>query len=337
MGVSWPRKFGGRGLDPLSELVVSEELAAADALPYGTGRIALLVAGPTLLEFGSRQQMARFLPRILDGTESWCICVTEPGSGSRITAATTKAVPRGSGFVLNGRKIWSSEAHHADLGLVLARTNPSAAKSWLGLSYFIVNMRDPGVTVRPIRKMSGVADFCEVVFDNVQLPANRRVGPLNGGWRVAATVIALECLLSHQPARLLQDLGYLIRLARQARYLGASARQNHAVRQQLAGFSIEAEMIRRAAAEALAGRKDGYGSIASAVKIASGELNRRIHSAALELLGTGGLSERSGLSSGEEAWLHKYFDSCTQLIARGTAEIHKNLISRYALGLRGDT
>jgi len=313
---------------------VSEELAAADALPYGTSRIALLVAGPTLLEFGSLEQKKRFLPRMLSGEESWCICVTEPNSGSQITAVTTKAVPRSSGFLLHGRKIWSSEAHHADFGLVLARTNQTAAKPWMGLSYFIADMRDRRVTIRPITKMSGAADFSEVVFDDLALRANRRIGPLNGGWRVAATIIALECLLSHQPARLQQDLRQLVLLAQKSRFLGRSARGNDVLRQRLADLSIETQMIRQSAIGALAGAADGYGSAASAIKIASGELNRRIHSLALELLGPAGLAERGEMSLNEGVWLRKYVDSCSQLIARGTAEIHKNLIARFALGLR---
>jgi len=189
-GVAWPREFGGRGLGVLEELVYYEECALAGA-PDGLSRIGRLLVGPTLIAHGTPSQRARYLPQILSGEEIWCQGFSEPNAGSDLAAVETSAVRQGDHYVVSGTKIWTSFAQHANRCLLLAKTSHSRSRHH-NLSLLIVDMRQPGVSVSPIRQITGVQEFNEVCFDEVLATVADRIGEEHEGWRVAMTTLAAE-------------------------------------------------------------------------------------------------------------------------------------------------
>lgn len=190
MGLHWPVELGGRGLSALHHLAFYEELAAGHA-PPPIGLIGLDVVGPTLLAFGTKDQQQRFVPPLLSGEEIWCQGFSEPDAGSDLAGIRTTARLTGDVFIIDGQKVWTSWAHKADWCALLARTDPEADRHG-GISYLIVDMRSQGVTVRPLRQFSGDEEFCEVFFDNVEVPTANLVGDLHDGWRLAMHTLAQE-------------------------------------------------------------------------------------------------------------------------------------------------
>src|SRR5438477_160142 len=190
VGMDWPPEFGGRGASILEQLVLYEELARAEA-PQFVNRGGLSMLGPTLMAYGTPAQQRRFLPRILTADEIWCQGFTEPNAGSDLANRQTRAVLEDDAFVVNGQKVWTSMAHVADWCFLLVRTNPDAAKH-KGISFLLVDIKTPGITVRPLRQLTGEAEFNEVFFDNVRVPKDNLVGTLNEGWAVAITTLAYE-------------------------------------------------------------------------------------------------------------------------------------------------
>lgn len=190
MGLHWPVEFGGRGLTALHHLAFYEELAAAHA-PPPIGLIGLDVVGPTLVGFGNEEQRNRFVPPLLSGDEIWCQGFSEPDAGSDLAGIRTTARLVGDAFVIDGQKVWTSWAHKADWCALLARTDAGAERH-RGISYLILDMRSQGVTVRPLRQLTGDQEFCEVFFDNVEVPAGNLVGDLHDGWRLAMHTLAQE-------------------------------------------------------------------------------------------------------------------------------------------------
>lgn len=191
-GITWPARWGGQGLTDAEERAFAAE-ARHYTLPTGVFYIGLGMTGPTLVERGTDAQRERFIRPLLRGEEIWCQLFSEPGAGSDVAALQTRAVRDGDGWVVNGQKVWTSVAHHADWGLLLARTDVEAPKH-KGLTMFVVDMRRPGVTVRPLRDMTGRANFNEVFFDDVPIPDEHRVGEVNDGWSVAVTTLLHERL-----------------------------------------------------------------------------------------------------------------------------------------------
>jgi alkylation response protein AidB-like acyl-CoA dehydrogenase len=191
-GITWPRQWGGQGLTQEEERAFAAE-AADFTLPTYVFSIGLGMTGPTLVDRGTDQQRERFLRPLLRGEEIWCQLFSEPGAGSDVAALQTRAVRDGDDWVVNGQKVWTSVAHHADWGLLLTRTDVDVPKH-RGLTMFVVDMRHPGVTVRPLRDMSGRANFNEIFFDDVHIPDEHRVGEVNDGWSVAVTTLLHERL-----------------------------------------------------------------------------------------------------------------------------------------------
>ena len=188
--IHWPAEYGGQGKTGIEAGVFSEEESRFDT----TGNMFMIgidMVGPTLIAHGTHEQKARFLPPMLRGDEVWCQLFSEPGSGSDLASLSTRAVRDGDEWVIDGQKVWTSSAHTADFGICLARTNPDAPKH-AGISYFLVDMHAPGVTVRPLRQIDGAIHFNEVFLDGVRVPADRLVGDLHDGWRVASTTLTAE-------------------------------------------------------------------------------------------------------------------------------------------------
>jgi alkylation response protein AidB-like acyl-CoA dehydrogenase len=188
-GITWPTEHGGGGGTAAMQVVWAEE-AARFELPGNVFAQGIGMAGPTIIAFGTPAQQARFLRPMLRGDEIWCQLFSEPGAGSDLAALTTRAEPDGDSYVVNGQKVWTSSAHFSDWGILLARTDPHAAKH-KGITYFL-DMRSPGVDIRPLRQMTGASHFNEVFLTDVRIPADHVVGPVNDGWRVAMTTLTSE-------------------------------------------------------------------------------------------------------------------------------------------------
>ena len=190
VGIDWPTDYGGRGASPLEVALAQLEYGRSRA-PQLVNRVGLNLAGPTLLAWGSEAQKSRWLPRILDAGEIWCQLFSEPGAGSDLAALTTRGERVEGGWRLSGQKVWTSYAQYARWGICLARTEPDAPRH-RGISYLVVDMTDPGVTVRPLRQITGEAEFNEVFLDGAFVSEGRLVGPAGDGWRVANTTLAHE-------------------------------------------------------------------------------------------------------------------------------------------------
>ena len=190
VGIDWPREFGGRGATLTEQIILFQEMARAES-PQFVNRGGVSMLGPTLMKFGTPAQQKWFLPRILTADDLWCQGFSEPNAGSDLANLQTRAVRDGDAFVVNGQKVWTSMAHVADWCFLLVRTDPAAAKH-KGISFLLVDMRTPGITIRPLRQITGEAEFNEVFFDNVRVPAENLVHKLNEGWAVAITTLAYE-------------------------------------------------------------------------------------------------------------------------------------------------
>lgn len=193
VGVTWPEEAGGRGGTPMQQAIIDQEMARL-GVPGLINLIGIGMCGPTVIAHGSEDQKQRYLKRLLRAEDVWCQLFSEPASGSDLAALRTKAVQDGEGnWHISGQKVWTTLAHLADYGILLTRTDPDVAKH-RGLTMFVVNMKDPAVTVRPLKQMSGGADFNEVFFDDLVVPDSERLGEVGDGWRVALTTLMSERL-----------------------------------------------------------------------------------------------------------------------------------------------
>ena len=240
VAVSWPKEYGGRGATLLQNIIFHEELERIGASAAGGFGISLL--GPTLMHWGTEDQKRRHIPKILSGEEFWCQGYSEPNSGSDLASLQTRAVEDGDDFVVNGSKIWTSLAHHADWIFLLARTDPEAPKH-KGISYLLVDMKTPGVTVRPLVQMTGARGFNQVFFEDVRVPKKNIVGEKNNGWQVAITTLMFERAGGNDRG-LMRQVNELAALAKRTRRNGHFAWDDSSVRQKIARFASEAEAIK---------------------------------------------------------------------------------------------
>ena len=190
IAIQWPKEYGGRGASLTQQIIYEEELARAGAPRIVNGQ-GLGLVGPTLMHWGSDNQRRRYLQRMMNAEELWCQGYSEPGSGSDLASLQTRAVDHGDYFVVNGQKIWTSDAHHADMCFLLVRTDPNAPKH-KGITYLLVDMHSPGISVRPLVQMTGDSGFNEVFFEDVRVPKENIVGERNNGWLVALTSLMYE-------------------------------------------------------------------------------------------------------------------------------------------------
>src|SRR5881409_1720172 len=216
VGMNWPREFGGRGAPLTEQIILFQEMARAES-PQFVNRGGLSMLGPTLMKYGTPAQQARHLQKILTADELWCQGFSEPNAGSDLANLQTRAVRDGDHFVVNGQKVWTSMAHVADWCFALVRTNPGAPRH-RGITFLLIDMTTPGITVRPLRQITGEAEFNEVFFDNVRVPVGNVVGRVDGGWGVAITTLAYErdLLTFIRHISLRSALGRLIALARRS-------------------------------------------------------------------------------------------------------------------------
>jgi alkylation response protein AidB-like acyl-CoA dehydrogenase len=336
LGMSWPKEYGGQGASQIEMAIFNEEVARFRA-PGPLNVLGLSMAGPTIITHGTEEQKKRYLPKILNCEEIWCQGFSEPNAGSDVASITTRAELRGDEFVVNGQKVWTTLGHIANMCMLLVRTDPDAPKH-RGMSYLLVEMHSPGVTVKPLRQMTGEAEFNEMFFDDVRVPRENLLGPLNEGWRVATTTLMNErgtsALASVMRYRIVFD--EIVELARSTIRNGKPATQDPLIRQQLAQFYIDLEMMRftayRTFSTILRGGNPGpEGSIS---KLAWSELNQRMMEVVMSLEGPASQLMRGSPHAVQGGrWQHHFLRSRANTIEAGTSEIQRNIIAERVLGL----
>ena len=328
VGLTWPKEYGGRGAPYSFQAIALEELARAEAPPH-IGVIGLGMAGPTIIAHGTEAQKERHLHRILSAEEIWCQGFSEPEAGSDLASLRTRAEPRDGHFVVNGQKVWSSYAHIADYCLLLTLSDADAPR-YRGLTYLIVDMRSPGIEVRPLRQITGEAEFNEIFFTDVEVPRENLLGDEGEGWAVAMTTLLHErgTLGVALTGALDVAVRKLLALAR------ARAADDPQLRDRVAREWIELQALRltnyRALTELL---KTGIpGPEGSVSKLHFSEANQRLTKLALEILGEDAqLTDGDGVSDGY--WQYQQLRSRGNTIEAGTSEILRNIIAERVLGL----
>jgi alkylation response protein AidB-like acyl-CoA dehydrogenase len=334
-GLDWPARYGGRGASVIESLIWFEEYARAGAPSLIEISVGPSLVGPTLIAAGTPAQRERFLQPILRGDEVWCQGFSEPNAGSDLAALRTRGEVRGSEIVVTGQKIWTSFARHADWCILVVRTDPEAPRH-RGLTFLLVDMRTPGIAIRPLREMTGESWFNEVFFDGVRVPSENVVGALGSGWDVVITTLAHERGSSAQHARLEKQLEQLIARARETDRGGRPAIEDPLVRQTLAGFATEVRILRMTAwrnASTLQ-RRGVPGPEGSTLKLLWSELDQRVKAFAVELLGPAGLVPKGDpLAVDDGLWHHELLWSRAATIYAGTSEVQRNIIAQRVLGL----
>ncbi len=334
-GLDWPREFGGREVDVIRSLIWQEEYARVRGPDQTSMSVGTSLVGPTLMARGADWQKERFLSRILKGEEVWCQGFSEPNAGSDLASLTTRGVVDGDSVVVQGQKTWTSFAQQSDWCILVVRTDPEAPKH-RGLTFLLVDMTSPGISIRPLMEMTGHAWFNEVFFDEVRVPLENVVGEINHGWDIVITTLSVERGSTAQHARLGADLDLLIRAARQAPRGDGRAADDPLVRQKLAGFAAEMMVLKMSAyRNAWAIQKKGMpGPEGSTLKVFWSELDQRIKAAAIEILGPGALvQEGDPLALDSGYWAYEALWSRAATIYAGTSEVQRNIIANRVLGL----
>jgi alkylation response protein AidB-like acyl-CoA dehydrogenase len=336
VGLTWPKESGGRGLTFMEEMILQEEMALARA-PGVLNILAVGMAGPTINAYGTEEQKKRYPPKMLSCEEIWCQGYSEPNSGSDLAALQTRAVKDGEHYVINGQKVWTSLAHIADWMMLLARTDPSAPKH-KGITYFLLDMHAPGVTVKPLKQLTGDAEFNEVYFDNVRVHESQILGGLNNGWAVGLTTLMYERLALGfgLQVRLRIALDGLVDLARRSTKNGVPATRDPLTRQKLAQMWIDTEVFKYTGARAITKLLKGElpGPEASSGKMMWVEGHQRVQEMAMELQGPyAQLMSGSRWAVENGLWQYGFLRSRANSIEGGTTEIQKNIIGERVLGL----
>jgi alkylation response protein AidB-like acyl-CoA dehydrogenase len=334
MCIHWPREFGGRGATLMQQFIYHQELDRAKAPPtvnfQGIARV-----GPTLMQWGTPEQKTRFIPKIPSAEEIWCQGLSEPNHGSDLAAVETRAVDNGDHFLVNGSKVWTSNAHHANFSTLLCRSDPSAPKH-RGLTYLLVDLKSPGVTIRPLVQITGESGFNQVFFEDVVVPKSHLVGQKNQGWMVAITNMMFERTIHGGRTDMMVEVRQLGELAKQVERNGRPAFEDGYVREKIATFACEAEGLKYTSLRQLTRQLRGLppGPEGSVMKLGTTELNLRIQKFAMELLGPYSQFEyRAPGAVDRGKWSHRMLASRRGTIAAGTNEIQHNIIGERVLGL----
>jgi alkylation response protein AidB-like acyl-CoA dehydrogenase len=347
---TWPKEYGGKGLTLMQGVVLQEEFARAKA-PLRADFFGDTLVGPTLLQWGTEEQKREFLPRIMNGTIRWCQGFSEPDSGSDLASLKTSAVLDGNEWVINGQKVWTTQAQFADYCFLLARTNPDAPKH-KGISYLLVPMRQPGIEVRPITQPDGSSEFNEVFFAEARCPEDAVVGGVDNGWAVTNTTLGFErgqsATTSHR------------RFEDEWRTLVGAARRNGPIadphlRQRLAQYWTKIQITRinglRTLSATVSGRKDpSIAALGATNKMHWSEMHQRAMELALDIFGADAMLADCGPESGSwpgvqrgthgedrpyrvSPMLSAFFFSRSETIWGGTSQIQRNIVGERVLGL----
>jgi acyl-CoA dehydrogenase len=325
-GITWPKQFGGRGGTPAQQVIFNQELAKYDVTSGFYGAAQALV-GPTIIKHGTDEQRERYVMPLLRGDEAWCQLFSEPEAGSDLANLATRAVRDGEEFVVDGQKVWTSSAQHADFGILLARTDAGAPKH-RGISFFILDMRTDGVEVRPLVQAQGVAHFNEVFLTGVRIPASNLVGEEGDGWNVARTTLKNE---SSMIAGAGQASNFENLLA-SARRLGRT--DDPVVRQRLAVAYTNQQLMK-------------FLQMRTQTAVMTGRYELMVHGSLMKNLFTRSFAQRTGLAvdlqgpagalwrdaEGDGFWQYQLINQFASRIGGGTEEVHRNNIAEQALGL----
>ena len=344
LGITWPPEYGGRGLSRLHQVVLMEELARA-GVPYGehTDLFGIKMLGSTLLRWGTEEQKARFLPRILSGADRWCQGFSEPGAGSDLASLATRATLDGREWNIDGQKTWTSVAHRANWIFLLARTDPGA-RGHRGISFLLCPLDQSGIEIRPIRQLTGDSDFNEVFFTGARTPADLVVGPPGEGWKVAMTLLGHERgeEAATNPILFRAELDRLLALA-------AERGRDHdpLIRQRLAWCYARVEIMRYLGYRILTQVHSGteLGAAASVAKLYWSEYHVAATELALDIQGLDGLvpqgrgplravrTDDPGAPNSSGSWLGAFLNARAGTIYAGTSEVQRNILAETVLGL----
>jgi alkylation response protein AidB-like acyl-CoA dehydrogenase len=326
--LSWPKEYGGRGATPMEQIIWNQEESKYDA-PTGPFAIGLGMCGPTLIAYGTEEQKRARLPRMASGEDIWCQLFSEPAGGSDLAALRTRAERDGNDWIVNGQKIWTSGAHYSDWGILVTRTDPNVPKH-KGLTFFIVDMHSSGIEARPIKQISGGADFNEVYFTNVRIPDSQRLGEVGQGWQVALTTLMNERLAVGNAGG--PDVKELMELAQRVEIDGKPALEHGAVRDKLADWYCQASGLKFTNYRVLSALSRGQtpGPENSITKVVSANKLQQISSFAMDLMDMG------GVLTADNPYAYGYMFAPGYRIAGGTDEILRNIIAERVLGLPQD-
>jgi alkylation response protein AidB-like acyl-CoA dehydrogenase len=349
LGMGWPKEYGGGGARPMEQAIVADEMARANA-PAPTNSLGIGIVGPTIVVHGTDAQKRRYLKKILTAEELWCQLYSEPNAGSDLAALRSSAEDKGDHFVVNGQKIWTSGGSIADWGLLLARSNPGVAKH-KGITCFLINMRQPGIDVRPLKQITGSSEFSEVFMANARVEKSDQIGALGEGWAIAQTTLGYE-RGGRALARITTYATQYSRLVEAARRLKRHGRpliDSPVVRQKLGRIWAELEVERYGALRVLTMLERGEhpGAGGSLTKLSYSEFEKRFLELALEILGpygqlTEGQPEEYRLQidtavGDHGTWAYAFLWSRAGTIYAGSSEIQKNVIGERILGLPKET
>ncbi len=324
----WPVEYGGRGLPPLLATVFSNEERQYD-VSGNMFSVGVGMAGPTIIEWGTEAQRDRFLPRILSAEDIWCQLFSEPGAGSDLAGLSTRAVTDGDEWVITGQKVWTSAAHQSDLGILLARTDPDVPKH-KGITCIIVDMRAPGVEIRPLRQIDGAIHFNEVFLDEVRVPVADTLGPVGGGWGVAMT------MLTHERASIgsggMYSFDQVAALAR-----AVADVTDPVLRQRLAELHTRFELLRFLGyrVRTAASRGEMPGPESSVMKLAVSALYETGGDLVIALEGAAGMLSHADAPYGGR-FQDLFMSQWAPRIGGGTDQIQRNIIGERVLGLPGE-
>jgi len=337
VGITWPKALGGQGATPMQQIIFNQEESKYH-VPTGIYAIGLGMCIPTVFTHGQPEAVARYLAPAMRGEEVWCQLFSEPSAGSDLAGIRTKAERDGDDWVINGQKVWTSGAQHSDFGIVVTRTDPSAPKH-KGLTMFIVNMKDPGIEVRPIKQMAGSSEFNEVFFTDVRVNDSHRLGEVGDGWKVSLTTLMHERVAVGGKPATAPGVKEMIELAKAIDTEEGNALEQSHVRQKIADVYIQDRGIAltrmRTISALSSGRTPGPESSISKVVVA--KMMQDMGSFAADM------AEGAGLIQGDQDALphlaklqQTYLYSAGLRIAGGTDEILRNIIAERVLGLPGD-
>ena len=327
--IHWPQEFGGIGATPIERIIWAQEESKFN-VPKGIYEIGLGMAGPVMMEYATDEQKERYLPPMAEGKEIWCQLFSEPSAGSDVAGLRSKAVQDGENWIVNGQKVWTSGAHFSDFGILVVRHDPSLEKH-KGLTFFFVDMKSPGIEVKPIKQLTGGSSFNEVYFNDVVIPDSQRLGEIGDGWKVAITTLMNERLAVGDADGV--DANEAFELAKKHDKDGEQLIDNNAVRESIADWYCEASGLKNTKLRTMSAlsRGDTPGPEASITKIVSANK--------LQAIGNFGMdsSDMSGMLMDEESDFIKFqmawMGAAGLRIAGGTDEILKNIIAERVLGL----
>jgi alkylation response protein AidB-like acyl-CoA dehydrogenase len=342
-GIAWPEEYGGRGATLIEQAIFNEEMVRART-PQVANVLGLAMGGPTVIAHGTEEQRQRYLPPILSADEIWCQGFSEPESGSDLASLKTRAVRDGDEWVITGQKVWTTYAQHAKWCMLLARTDPDVSRHQ-GLTYFLMDMDQPGVQVRPLRQITGESEFNELFIEEARVPEANVIGGEGNGWTVAITTLMHEraTLAFGLQVSVQIALGELVDHARRTPALDGPASEDPVVRQRIAQLMIEAEVLRLNAYRSLSATMHGGvpGPEGSLGKWHWSEVNQALTELAMDISGAHALVDgrhpdvdnpQNGNNANHD-WTYRFLRSRANSIEGGTTEILKNIVAERVLGL----